>query len=125
MEFIGATIADLQPGYCEIHLPYREDLSQQHGYFHGGIIGTLADDSAGYASFTLMAASDSILTVEYKMNILAPGDGEKLIARARVIKPGRSLTVTQSEVFVVKDGSEKLCATALTTMMTLKNTPDR
>jgi len=71
MEFIGARLAEVHPGYCEIHLPYKKELSQQHGFFHAGVIGTLADNSGGYAAFTLMPPRASILTVEYKLNILA------------------------------------------------------
>lgn len=124
MGYLGAELHTLRPGYCEIHLPYRKELSQQHGYFHGGILATLADNAAGYASYTLMPADASILTVEFKINILAPGDGSLLASRATVIKPGRTLTVTRSEVFVVKAGRETLCAAALVTLMTLAGRAD-
>ncbi len=124
MALLGAELKTLRPGFCEIVLPYRKELSQQHGFFHGGIVGTLADDAAGYASYTLMEKNASVLTVEYKLNLLAPADGELLAARASVVKPGRTLTVTQADVFVTKGGAEKLCATALTTMMALANRPD-
>jgi uncharacterized protein (TIGR00369 family) len=124
MAHLGAELHELRPGFCEIRLPYRRELSQQHGYFHGGVLGTLADNAAGYASYTLMPADASILTVEYKLNILAPGDGSLLISRGTVIKPGRTLTVTQSEVYAVKDDSESLCAAALVTLMTLAGRPD-
>ena len=119
MDFIGAEISDMGPGYCEIQVLYKKELSQQHGYFHGGVIGTLADNSGGYAAFTLMPSDASILTVEYKLNLIAPGDGELLIARAQVIKPGRTLTICRPEVFVVKNGVKTLCATALMTLMAL------
>ena len=124
MDTLGAELFLLRPGFYKIHLPYRRELSQQHGFFHGGIIGTLADNAAGYASFSLMPADASILTVEYKMNILAPGDGSLLISRGQVVKSGRTLTVTGSDVFVEKDGRETLCARALTTMITLAGKPD-
>ncbi len=124
MHLLGVEMTELKAGYCEMQLAYRADLSQQHGFFHGGIVGTLADNAAGYASYSLMPADASILTVEYKLNLLAPGDGERLISRARVIKPGRTLTVTQSDVFALKDGRERHCATALVTMITLAETPD-
>ena len=124
MEFIGAKLAEVRPGYCEIHLPYKKELSQQHGFFHAGIIGTLADNSGGYAAFTLMPLDSSILTVEYKLNLVAPGDGELLIARAQVIKAGRTLTICRPEVFVVKDGCEKMSAAALMTLIALPGTPD-
>jgi len=124
MSLLGAEIGELKPGLCEIRLDWRKDLTQQHGYFHGGIIGALADDAAGYAGFTLMPADASLLTVEYKLNLLAPGDGDLLISRSRVIRPGRTLTVAQSDVSVSKEGRETLCATALVTLFTLHGTPD-
>jgi uncharacterized protein (TIGR00369 family) len=125
MEFIGAKLVEVRPGYCEIHLPYKKELSQQHGFFHAGVIGALADNSGGYAAFTLMPPHSSILTVEYKMNIIAPGDGELLIARAHVIKAGSTLTICRPEVFVVKNGCEKMSAAALMTLIALPGKPDR
>jgi uncharacterized protein (TIGR00369 family) len=125
MLLIGAELSRLAPGECEIRLPYKPELSQQHGYFHGGIIGTIADSAGGYAAFTLMPADASILTVEYKMNLLAPGDGELLIARGRVLKSGRTLTVAQVDTAVVKEGRETPCATLLQTLMTMHGRPDR
>lgn len=124
MKTIGAELAAVCPGSVEIRLPYREDLCQQHGYFHGGVIGSLADNVGGYAAFSLMQAQDSVLTVEYKMNIVAPGDGEALIAYGRVLRPGRSLTVCKADVYASKGGQEKLCATALCTLMTLTEQSD-
>ncbi len=75
MKLIGATVGAITPGACEIRLPYSDEVSQQHGFFHGGIIGTIADSAGGYAAFTLMADGDGILTVEYKLNLLAPPMG--------------------------------------------------
>lgn len=124
MAYIGAILKEIRPGYCEIHLPYMPSLSQQHGFFHAGIIGTLADNTAGYAAFTLMPPDASILTVEYKLNLMAPGDGELLVAQAEVIKPGRTLTICQSNVFIVKNNKKKRCATALVTLMKLENRSD-
>lgn len=115
----------VRPGYCEIHLPYKEELSQQHGYFHAGAIGSIGDNASGYAAYTLMPADATVLTVEYKLNLLTPGSGELLIARGQVIKPGRTLTVCRSDIFAIKNGQEKLCATALVTLMTLAGKPDR
>ena len=85
MKTLGAELGAVAPGRVEIRLPYREDLCQQHGYFHGGVIGTLADNAGGYAAFSLMAAEDSVLTVEYKMNIVAPGAGVALVAEGAVL----------------------------------------
>jgi uncharacterized protein (TIGR00369 family) len=125
MALLGARLARVEPGECEIRLPYRPELSQQHGYFHGGIVGTIADSAGGYAAFTLMPADASVLTVEYKMNLLAPADGELLIARGRVVKPGRTLVVVAVDTAVLKDGRETLCATSLQTLMTMHGRPDR
>ncbi|MGH8751535.1 MAG: PaaI family thioesterase [Burkholderiales bacterium] len=125
MDFLGAEMGALGPGYCEIRLPYKRDLSQQHGYFHGGVIGTIGDSAGGYAAYTLMPAAASVLTVEYKMNLLAPGDGELLIARGQVIKAGRTLVIARAEVSVVKQGQETLCATLLQTLMTMQGKSDQ
>jgi len=124
MALLGAKLTRLAPGECEIRLPFKPELTQQHGYFHGGIIGTIADSAGGYAGFTLMPEESSVLTVEYKMNLLAPGDGELLIARGRVLKAGRTLVVSQVDAFVVKGGRETLCATLLQTLMTMHGRPD-
>jgi uncharacterized protein (TIGR00369 family) len=124
MKLLGARVSRIAPGECEIQLPYRSDLTQQHGYFHGGIIGTIADSAGGYAAFSLMPEDSSVLTVEYKMNLLAPGDGEVLVARGRVLKAGRSLVVTQVDAFVIKGGQDTLCATLLQTLMTMHGRQD-
>lgn len=124
MALLGARVSRLAPGECEIELPYRADLTQQHGYFHGGIIGTIADSAGGYAAFTLMPHDSSVLTVEYKMNLLAPGDGELLVARGKVLKAGRSLVVARVDAFVAKGGRETLCATLLQTLMTMHGKKD-
>lgn len=125
MNTLGAELLLVEPGRTEIALAYDEELSQQHGYFHGGVIGTLADNAGGYAAFSLMPAGMTVLTVEYKLNIVAPGKGERLVARGHVLRPGRTLTVTRSDVFAVEDGQEKLCATGLQTLMCLEAAPDR
>ncbi len=119
MELIRATLPVVEPGYTEIHLPHWEGVEQQHGFVHGGVVGMIADSAAGYAAMTLVAASASVLTVEYKMNLVAPADGEKLIARGKVVRPGRTLVVTQAEVFAVKDGKERLCALMQQTIMVM------
>ena len=124
MDHIGASMTLIEPGYCEIHLPYRPELTQQHGYIHGGCMATLADNAAGYAAFTLMGAGESPLTVEYKLNILRPGAGQTLIARGRVLKPGRTLTVVNADVYAVLDGQESLCVTSLQSLMALAGKDD-
>ena len=119
MRFIGAELVDLQPGYCEIHLPYRPELSQQDGFFHAGIISTIADSAGGYAGYTLMPTDSRLLTVEDKMNLLAPARGERLVARGRVIKNGRTLVIAKADVGAIRDGEETLCATLLETLISL------
>jgi uncharacterized protein (TIGR00369 family) len=124
MGLLGAEITALSPGRCEIRLSYRPELGQQHGYFHAGVIGSLADNACGYSAYSLMPADWSILTVEYKLNVLAPGDGESLLARGLVVKAGRTLTVCRSEVLVFKQGGEKLCAVSQQTLLGLAGKPD-
>jgi uncharacterized protein (TIGR00369 family) len=117
LTLLGATLETVRPGSVEMHLPGRDDLRQQHGYFHGGAIASLFDSASAYAAFTLIPAHETILTVEYKLNLLAPGKGDRLIVRARVIKPGRTLTVVQADAFGASDGGESLCATTIQTLM--------
>ena len=123
MAFIGAALTELQPGYCEIQLRFRPELSQQNGFFHAGIISTIADSAAGYAGYTLMPADSRVLTVEYKMNLLAPARGEHLIAHGQVIKNGRTLVIAKADVGVVRDGTETPCATLLETLISLTSVP--
>jgi uncharacterized protein (TIGR00369 family) len=120
MTLIGASLAAIEAGASEIRLPYRADLTQQKGFVHGGIIGMIADSAAGYAAYSLMPASASLVTVEYKMNILAPARGA-LVARGKVIKAGRTLTVARAEVYA-EDGTH--VASMQQTLMMLPNTPD-
>ena len=124
MALLGAEISHIEPGICEITLPFRDELCQQHGFFHGGVVGTIADSAGGYAGFSLMPEDASILTVEYKLNLVAPADGDLLVARGRVVKPGRTLVVSRADVTVHKDGQGTLCATLLQTLMTLHGTKD-
>ncbi|HEX4960696.1 MAG TPA: PaaI family thioesterase [Thermoanaerobaculia bacterium] len=124
MQRLGAELAAVEAGYCEIRLPFREDLGQQHGYFHAGAMAAVGDSAGGYAAYTLMGASDSVLTVEYKINLLAPGQGEEVVARAQVVRPGRTLTVCKIDVFAVAAGAETLCATMQQTVIRLADRPD-
>ena len=120
MALIGASLTSVEPGEVEIALPYRDDLTQQKGFIHGGILGMIADTACGYAAFSLMPAGGSLVTVEYKMNILKPGRGS-LVAQGKVIRPGRTLTVARAEVYA-DDGSH--VATMLQTLMALPGRPD-
>lgn len=117
MEHLGVEIADIKPGYCELHVPFKDVLNQHHGYFHGGVIGTLADVSGGFAGYSLLPEGQAMLTVEYKLNIVSPGAGDYLKGVGRVVKHGRTLTVTHIDVYGVKGETETLCATAIQTLM--------
>lgn len=125
MQLIGARIVDVQPGRCTIELPYRRDLTQQHGYIHAGIVSSIADSAGGYAGFTLYPADSSVLTVEYKLNLVAPASGERLIAEAEVVKPGRTLMITRGEVFAERNGERTLCAIMQQTLIVLAGRPDQ
>lgn len=124
MDLIGAELADVRPGWCEIRLPFRADLCQQHGFFHAGITSTVVDSAAGYAGFSLMPAGSSVLSVEFKINLLAPADGELLIAVGEVIKPGKNLVVTRGDAYVVKGMKTTHCAMMQQTLMTMHDKPE-
>jgi len=120
MGLIGARLLGIEPGRVEIELPFRDDLTQQHGFFHAGIVGTIADSAGGYAGYTLMPAGSSVLSVEYKINLMAPADGERLVASGQVVRPGRTLTVCDLEVLVFKGGSPAVCARGMQTLICLE-----
>jgi|SRR5690625_3032546 len=119
MSTLGAVLARVEPGEVEIRLDYQPGLSQQHGFFHAGVTSTIADSAGGYAAYSLFPAGASVLTVEFKINLLAPADGDQLRAAGRVYKPGRTLTLCDVEVFVSKAGKEKVCAKMQQTLMRL------
>ncbi len=125
MDFIDAKLVKIEPGFCEIHVPYKKELTQQHGFFHAGVIGTVADNCGGYAAFSLMPKDASVLSVEYKLNLLAPGSGDLLTGMGTVIKPGRNLTICSTEIYIINKGIKKLCATSLMTLMTMHKKEDR
>ena len=125
MRLIDARLVTVAPGACTIEVPYRDDLTQQHGYFHAGIVGMIVDSAGGYAGFTLFPVGASVLTVEYKLNLLAPAAGERLIAEASVVKPGRTLAITRGEVYAERAGSRTLCAIMQQTLIVLADRPDR
>ena len=124
MAHLGAILGAVGPGTVEIRLPHRPEVTQQHGFFHGGIVATIADSAGGYAAYTLMPADASILTVEYKINMLAPAKGRELVARGKVVKPGRTLTVTTVEVFALDGARETLCAVLQQTLICLQGRAD-
>jgi uncharacterized protein (TIGR00369 family) len=121
MALIGAALGAVEPGYVEVALPFREDLTQQKGFIHGGILGMIADTACGYSAFSLMPADCSLVTVEYKINILTPARGS-LLAKGQVVKAGRTLTVARAEVYS-DDG--KHVASMQQTLMMLAGRPDR
>jgi uncharacterized protein (TIGR00369 family) len=120
MALIGAALGAVEPGHVEVRLPFREDLTQQKGFIHGGILGMIADTACGYCAFSLMPAGCSLVTVEYKINILAPALGS-LVAKGQVVRAGRTLTVARAEVYS-EDG--KHVASMQQTLMMLAGTPD-
>jgi uncharacterized protein (TIGR00369 family) len=119
MTTLGATLGAILPGAVEIIIIPRPEISQQHGFVHAGAVSAIADSAAGYASLSLMPAGTGVLTTEFKINLVAPAIGERIIARGRVVKPGRTLTLAQTEVFAENQGSEKLIALLTATMMTI------
>lgn len=119
MAHLGAVLGRVEPGRVEISMPFRAELSQQHGFFHAGMIATIADSAGGYAGFTLFPADAGVLTVEFKLNLLAAADGELAIAQGEVIRSGRTLTVCRIDAFVEKQGKRTHCATGTQTLMCL------
>jgi len=119
MTTLGARLVRVAPGEVEIAMPVAAHLSQQHGFVHAGAVATIADSAAGYAGLTTMPAGTGILTAEYKINLLAPASGDELVAKGRVVKAGRTLTLAMAEVFAVTGGKPKLCAMLTATLMTI------
>jgi uncharacterized protein (TIGR00369 family) len=119
MSTIGAELTRVEPGEVDIELPFREDLTQQDGFMHAGIVAVIADSACGYAAYSLMPAEASVLSIEFKLNLLAPAVGSRLIARSRVLRAGRTITVCRADVSSVNAGTEKLVATMLGTMMSV------
>lgn len=120
MGLVGARMNRIEPGSAELELPFRKDLTQQDGFIHAGIVTTILDSACGYAAYTLMPSGSRVLSVEFKVNLLAPASGERLVARAEVKRAGRTLTVCTADAFAVENGNEKLCATMLATMICLQ-----
>ena len=123
MTWLGATLGTVDAGRVEIHLPFREDLTQQHGFLHAGVVATIADSACGYAAYSMMPADASVLSIEYKINLLAPASGHAFVARARVVRAGRTITVCEADVVAVTDGAEQAVATMLATIMTIRDRP--
>lgn len=123
MRTIGASVTRIAAGEVELELPFRDHLTQQHGYLHAGILATILDSACGYAAYTLMPADAAVLSIEYKINMLAPARGERIVARARVMRAGRTITVCSGDAVAVAGGDETLVATMLASMMTVRGRP--
>lgn len=123
MTTLGATLERVEAGAIDIRLPVRPEISQQHGFVHAGAIASIADSACGYAAFSLMERDSGVLAVEFKINLLAPGAGDYLLARGRVIRAGRTLTVCQAEVVGVTNSEEKPVAIMQATIMNIQGRP--
>lgn len=119
MSLIDARLTRVEAGRIDISLPFRGDLTQQHGYLHAGIITTIADSACGYAAYSLMPPDSEVLSIEFKINLLRPGQGESFVARAEVLRPGRTVTAVRADVFAVTNEKETLIASMQGTMMRL------
>lgn len=124
MTTIAARLVSVVPGQCEIELPFREDLLQQHGFLHGGVVTAIAANAGGYAAFTLMPAGTSVVGVEYKLNLFASPKGERVIARGRVLRPGKTLHAVQAELDAWQDGEWRPFGRMLATMMCAQGIPE-
>ena len=122
---MAARLEAVEPGHVAIAVPFRPELSQQHGYFHAGVVATVADSAAGYAAFSLMPEGSSVLSIEFKVNLIAPANGRLLRAHGRVVRAGRTITVCQMEAEVERGGAWTPCMVGQATMMRLAGTPDR
>lgn len=119
MATLGARLVRVGPGEVEIELPVASHLTQQHGFVHAGAVSSVADSACGYAALTTMPAGAGVLTAEFKINLLAPAAGERLLAKGRVVKAGRTLTLAMAEVFAVTGSTSRLCAMMTATCMTI------
>jgi uncharacterized protein (TIGR00369 family) len=120
MRTLGATLGRVAPGQVDISLVPGPDVSQQHGFVHAGAVSAIADSAAGYAALTVMPPDRGVLTTEFKINFLAPATGERIVARGRVVKAGRTLTLAQADVFAESDGRERLVALLTATLMAVE-----
>ena len=124
MHTLGATIARVEHGEVELHMPFAATLTQQHGFIHAGMLSTLLDTACGFAAVTTMPLDSGILTIEFKINLLAPAKGQFFKAIGRVRKAGRTIVVAEGDVFAVNDGVEKLVATMSATEMVIVGRAD-
>jgi uncharacterized protein (TIGR00369 family) len=120
MSTLGATLASVAPGLVEIAIHPAPAISQQHGFVHAGAVSAIADTAAGYAALTLMPPDRGVLTTEFKINLIAPAAGDRILARGKVVKAGRTLTLAQTEVFAERGGQKKLIALLTATLMVVE-----
>jgi uncharacterized protein (TIGR00369 family) len=124
MQTIGARLSDIAAGRVVIELPWQQGLTQQHGFLHAGMVATALDSACGYAGSSLMPADAGVLTIEYKINLLAPAQGTLFRMEGVVVKPGRTITVAEGRAYALHEGREKLIATMAATLMTITGRPD-
>ncbi len=124
MSLLGAKPGKVQPGYMEIEIPFKAELTQQHGFLHAGVMASLMDSACGYAAFSLMPADSDVLSIEYKVNMLRPAKGDSFLASGTVIKPGKSIYVCQGEAYAINGDKRKLVATMSATMMAVAGRSD-
>jgi uncharacterized protein (TIGR00369 family) len=124
MSTIGARIVSVEPGDVLIELPWRDEVAQQHGVLHAGAVASIADSACGYAALSLMPAGAAVMSVEFKVNLLAPGRGDRFLARGRVRRAGRTLSVCEGTVRAVTDSEEREIAIMTATMIRLEGRPD-
>lgn len=124
MDTIGATLDDVRPGEVWISVPHRDTITQQHGFVHAGIVATILDSACGYAAYSLMEPDAGILTVEYKINLMAPARGEHIVAHGRVVRAGRNLTVCRGEAMAVEGDETTPVAVMQATMMKIRGRDD-
>lgn len=124
MHHLGAKLGLIAPGAVDIEVDWAQELTQQHGFLHAGVVSAVLDSACGYAAFTLMALAAEVLTIEFKINLLAPAQGEHFRMEGRVLKPGRTITVCEGRAYAISQGNEKLVATMVCTLMAVTGRAD-
>lgn len=123
MQTLGARLGLVAPGSVDIALDWAPGLTQQHGFLHAGVVSAALDSACGYAAFTLMPADAEVLTIEFKINLLAPAKGQSFRCEGVVLKPGRTIVVTEGRAYALDNGQEKLVATMQCTLMAMQGRP--
>lgn len=123
MSTLGAQLTHLAPGAVDISFDWAPGLTQQHGFIHAGMLSAALDSACGYAGFSLMPEDAGVLTIEFKINLLAPAKGQRFRCEGRVLKPGRTIVLAEGRAFAIDGGQEKLCATMHCTLMAVQGRP--